>query len=254
VPLKDPLSFQLYSIRNFPPLDHQLAVVAKAGFTNVETWGPYHDDPATVRALLDRHGLQARSGHFGLGEVTTERDKVRDVAATIGMDVVVAPYLGPDERPADAGGWRAIGDRLAEAAGWYAGQGLRLAWHNHDFEFVPLPDGTIPLEHLLQPGVLWEADVAWIVRGGADPRPWLGRYPGRVPLVHVKDIAAPGADTNEDGWADVGAGTVPWGELWGLAVKAGAEAMIAEHDNPSSDERFANASAAAMRALAKGGR
>ena len=57
---------------------------------------------------------------------------------------------------------------------------------------------------------------------------------------------------HEDGWADVGAGIMPWSELWPQCVAAGAETMIAEHDNPSDFDRFARVSAMAMRAYAKG--
>ena len=72
--------------------------------------------------------------------------------------------------------------------------------------------------------------------------------------MHVKDIAPAGDKTDEDGWADVGTGTLPWSELWRQCVAAGAEMMIAEHDNPSDFDRFARVSAAAMRAYAKGQR
>ena len=43
--------------------------------------------------------------------------------------------------------WPAHAAALAEA-------GLKLAWHNHDFEYVTLPDGSRPIDHLLAaPGV-----------------------------------------------------------------------------------------------------
>ena len=80
---------------------------------------------------------------------------------------------------------------------------------------------------------------------------WIERYRGRIPLVHVKDIAPAGEKVDEDGWADVGAGVMPWARLWPQCVAAGAEIMIAEHDNPSDFERFARVSAAAMRGFAR---
>jgi sugar phosphate isomerase/epimerase len=49
-----------------------------------------------------------------------------------------------------------------------------------------------------------------VIKGKADPRPFIERYRGRMPLVHVKDIAPPGENADEDGWADVGTGIVPW--------------------------------------------
>lgn len=253
MPLKDPLSYQLYSSRNFPPLEQQLATVAEAGFTNVETYGAFYEDVDGAEALFNRYGLSARSGHFGFDSVENEPDKVLGIARKLGMSTVVVPYLGPDERPTDIAGWDAVGTRLSKAAAWFRDKGMRLAWHNHEFEFnTPLADGTFPIEHVLVDGVLWEADIAWVVKGGTDPRPWIERYRGRIPLVHVKDIAREGQNPKEDGWADIGTGVVPWQELWGLCVAAGAETMIAEHDNPADAGRFARNAAAAMRALDAG--
>jgi sugar phosphate isomerase/epimerase len=254
MPLTDPLSFQLYSSRNFPPLETQFEVLRQAGYTNVEPYGAFYGDVGEAKGLLARFGLASKSGHFGLQQLDKQPEEVVRIAKALDMSTVVVPYLGPEERPSDREGWRAIGSMMSEAARRLEGAGLRLAWHNHDFEFKALPDGSFPIEHLLAEGVLWEADIAWVVRGGADPKPWIARYTGRIPLVHVKDIAPPGENRNEDGWADVGTGIVPWAELWPLCVAAGAEAMIAEHDNPSDFRRFAQTSARAMKALNEGGK
>jgi sugar phosphate isomerase/epimerase len=72
--------------------------------------------------------------------------------------------------------------------------------------------------------------------------------------VHVKDIAPAGEKADEDGWADVGAGTVAWSEFWPQCVTAGAECMVAEHDSPNDFDRFARVSASAMRRYAGGKR
>jgi sugar phosphate isomerase/epimerase len=253
--LTDPISFQLYSARNFPPLDRQLAMLAAEGYTNVEPYSAFYGDVGAAKRLLDVNGLKARSGHFGLDQLEREPEAVLSIAQALGMDFVIVPYIVPESRPTDRAGWVAFGQRLARAGAPVRAKGLRFGWHNHDFEFRPLPDGSFPIEHVLaDDGVLWEADIAWIARGEADPRPWLRRYAGRIPLVHVKDIAPAGQKRDEDGWADVGSGTLPWQDYWDLAVASGAEVMIAEHDNPSDFGRFAHASAEAMQAMAKGGR
>jgi sugar phosphate isomerase/epimerase len=111
----------------------------------------------------------------------------------------------------------------------------------------------LPIEHILGARLVWEADIAWIARGDADPEYWVERYCGRIPLVHVKDIAPEGQNADEDGWADIGAGVLPWRNLWAQCVLAGAEIMIAEHDNPTDFDRFARVSAGAMRGYASGG-
>lgn len=247
--LEYPLSFQLYSARDSPPLEAQLAFVAAAGFTNVETYGGLYGDPASLAAALVSAGLTARSGHFGLDQLENDFDRMVDAAREIGIHTLVVPYVG-DERGEGTAGWRAFGERLHVLAARLRAQGLRFAWHNHDFEFVPLPDGTFPIEHILGDELDWEADVAWIIRAGADPAAWLHRFAGRVKLVHVKDIAPLGENAAEGGWAYVGTGTVDWAGLWRNCVAAGAEIMIAEHDNPSDAARFARVSAAAMKRFA----
>jgi len=245
------LGVQLYSARGVPSLEAQLEIVARNGFTCVETYEPLHADAALVRALLDRFGLRAKSGHFSLDWIENDPSRTLDAVRILGIETVVAPYLKPGERPTDRAGWLRLGVRLARARDAFAREGLGFAWHNHDFEFAALPDGSRPIEHLLGADVAWEADLAWAVRGGAVAGDWVARYAGRLPLVHVKDIALLGANANEDGWADVGEGVMPWRALWGRCVAAGAQTFIAEHDKPSDFDRFVRVSADAMRCLAE---
>jgi sugar phosphate isomerase/epimerase len=249
-----PFSIQIYSGRKFPPVEAQVATIARSGFTNVETFGPLYDDVEATKRMLDAHALTARSGHFSVEMVETQTDRVVEIARRLGIEIVVAPYLTPAERPATVEGWKALGARMLAIREPLSAAGLRFAWHNHDFEFQPLADGSLPIEHILGDRLLWEADLAWVVRGGADPHRWIERYRGRIPLVHVKDIAPAGEKRDEDGWADVGTGTVGWTELWPLCVAAGVEIMVAEHDNPNDFNRFARVSSAAMRGYANGGR
>ncbi len=250
--LTHPISIQLYSGRKFPPVEAQLATVVRHGYTNVETFGPFHDNAVATRRLLDSHGLSVRSAHLPLQMLESEPGRALDISLTLGIAIAVAPYLAPPDRPTSLAGWRELGTRLAKIGERFAANGLRFAWHNHDFEFHPLPDGSLPIEHVLGESLLWEADLAWVTRGGAEPAKWLAHYSGRIPLVHVKDIAPAGENADEDGWADVGAGVLPWSELWAQCVAAGAEIMVAEHDNPSDFDRFAGNSAEAMRGFAGG--
>ena len=101
------------------------------------------------------------------------------------------------------------------------------------------------MTHILEaaPGIGWEIDVAWVIRGGADPREWIDRYGSRILAVHVKDIAPAGEAASEDGWADVGHGTVGWKDFVArLRASTPAELFIMEHDNPSDYRRFARRS------------
>jgi sugar phosphate isomerase/epimerase len=247
--ISTPYSFQLYSSRKFPPLADQLKTLAGLGYTSVEPFGGLYDDVKSLRAGLDATGLTAKSGHFGLEMLDSNLDGAVEIARTLGIGIVVCPYLVAELRPTDTAGWKALGARLQAVAAGIEKAGLRFAWHNHDFEFRALPDGSSPIEHILAEGVLWEADLAWVARADTDPAPWLQRYSGRIPLVHVKDIAPAGEKADEDGWADVGSGVLPWADLWQAAAAAGAEIMVAEHDNPSDFQRFARNSIATMSKL-----
>jgi sugar phosphate isomerase/epimerase len=242
-------SFQLYSARKFPPWDRILKLLADAGYAEVEGFGGVYDDPAGFRAELDRNGLAMPTAHFSIDALENDFDGVRRIADALGVKLMVCPYLVPEARPSDTAGWRGFGERLAKAGERARAAGYGFAWHNHDFEFKALPDGSVPMEHLLSaaPGIGWEFDVAWCVRGGSDPMRWIDRHGQRISAVHVKDIARPGEGQDEDGWADVGHGAMDWAKLLrALRAETPAKYFIMEQDNPNDIERFARRSLAAV--------
>lgn len=167
------------------------------------------------------------------------------------MKAIYCPHLAVEQRPSDASGWSDFGKRLEAAHATYSKAGYIFGWHNHDFEFKALPDGSIPQKLILDaaPSISWEADIAWIIRGGADPFRWIGDYGSRISAVHVKDIATAGENTKEDGWADVGYGTVDWKALFAALKATPVRYFVMEHDNPSDDERFARRSIATVKAF-----
>jgi sugar phosphate isomerase/epimerase len=243
-------SFQLYSARNFTPWESVLAMVAKAGYTRVEGFGGIYEDPATLRALLDRNGLTMPTGHFGLDLLERDFEKARSIAGTLGIATVICPHISADLRPADEAGWRGFAARLAAVHEQCRKAGLGFAWHNHDFEFHQTGDGVVPMRVILDaaPEIGWEIDVAWVVRGGADPLAWIEEYGRRIVAVHVKDIAPEGEAAEEDGWADVGHGVLDWQSIF-AALRSGtaASVFVVEHDNPSDAGRFAERSIASAR-------
>ena len=245
-------SYQLYSSRNWP-LSETIPMLAEAGYTGVEGYGALFADAsklADLKGLLTTSALSMPTGHFSLDQIEGDPDNVISTARELGIETVFCPHIGPDFRPGDAEGWRAFGARLESAGAPLRAAGLGYGWHNHDFEFVPLADGTIPMEHILAggPSLGWEADIAWIVRGGGDPMDWIDRHGDRILAVHVKDIAPAGECVDEDGWADVGHGTMDWRALLAAARKTPAKHFIMEHDKPSDHVRFARRSLDAVSA------
>ncbi|WP_147111070.1 sugar phosphate isomerase/epimerase [Tateyamaria sp. syn59] len=241
------LSYQLYSSRQFPPLEDTLQMLAEIGYAHVEGYGALVADTDAMNALergLQATGLTMPSCHVGLAMCESHPDAVLAIAARFGIDTVVIPFIMPDDRPTDAAGWRAFGGRLAVVADKLAASGRRLAYHNHDFEFMPLADGSLPIDLILDaaPDVLFEYDVAWAVRAGADPMAPIDHYGARIAIAHLKDIAPEGEAADEDGWADVGHGTMAWPALFNALKAAGTKHFAAEHDNPSDHRRFAQRS------------
>ncbi len=245
-------SYQLYSSRNFPPLDATLKMLAATGYGDTEGFGGLYADEGGLAALasaLRAAGLQMRTGHFSLAQIEETPDFALHVARTLGMQRLYVPYVMPADRPTDGPGWRAFGARLERAGEPIRAAGLGFGWHNHDFEFVATADGAIPQAEILAggPSLEWEMDVAWVIRGGADPLDWLNRYKGRVTAAHVKDIAPAGENAAEDGWSDVGHGTVPWATLLPALRAAGVQHFVMEHDNPADHARFAARSLASAK-------
>ena len=246
-----PFSIQLHSARLFPPVTDHLPRLAALGYTNVEPTDILYDDPAALRESLDESDLTALSGHFSLPLLEGNPDAACRIAETLGMRLLVCPFVPIEARPVVTDEWRRFGELLATIAHRLRSRGFDFAWHNHDYEFRPLQDGSLPIQHIAaDPAVHLELDVAWVALAGVDPQPWIEGYAGRIAAIHVKDIAPRGSRADEDGWADVGTGVVPWPKLWKAAALAGVSLMVAEHDNPSDFDRFARRSIDAMRAFA----
>ncbi|MCB1333661.1 MAG: sugar phosphate isomerase/epimerase [Roseivivax sp.] len=245
------VSFQLYSAREFTPWEGVIKTLAGLGYTQVEGFGGVYADAAAFRALLDQHGLSMPSGHFfPIGKFEGELDSTLAAAKSLGMNRVFCPAPEDALRAgADADAWIDLAKRLETAAKKVQDAGLRFGWHNHHWEFMPLPGGEIAMELILEhaPSIEWEIDVAWVVRGGGDPLQWIARHADRITTAHVKDIAPAGECANEDGWADVGQGTMDWPAITKALRGAGVDLFVMEHDKPSDATRFATRSIAAFK-------
>jgi sugar phosphate isomerase/epimerase len=246
----DRLSIQLYSARKFPPLDAQLGALARLGYVNVEPYGGLFAKPDELKEGLQRHKLKAPSAHVGLPTLQTDLEGFAKQARELGVRLVIVPAIPPEERGKDAAGWRALGGELAAIGDKLAAHGLELAWHNHDFEFRKLADGTYPLDLIFAaaPKLKWQADIGWIHAAGEDPAGWLKKYRDRIAALHIKDAAPKGKNIDEDGWTDVGAGVIDWKALLPAIEATGAGLLVLEHDNPKDFEGFARRSRAAMAA------
>lgn len=210
--------------------------LAEMGYDAVEAWAPDFEHPGEFRRRLDDVGLVCMGFHLPFWDLVKNPGKYIEIAHRIGdRPILIPPYLYKEERPVDADGWRRIGELLAEAAEPVVASGLKLAWHNHDFEYVQLPSGERPIDLMLEaagPKVGFEVDFAWVLRGGADPLTELKRYAPRISSIQVKDTAPIGTEV-EDGWTAPGDGIIDWNSLWPAFAATEAEFLVVEHDNPA---------------------
>lgn len=247
-------SYQLYSSRNHPPLANTLKMLAETGYDEVEAYGALMADEAGVAELekgLAQNGLTMPTAHLSLELIEENAAHAIQLAKRLGLKRLYVPYLPPQDRPSDAAGWRAFGQRVAEAGKPIIDAGLTYGWHNHDFEFIALSSGEKPIELIMAAGdhITLELDLAWVFVAADDPMHWLNVYQSRVTAAHLKDVAPKGEKADEDGWADLGDGVMDWASLFAKLKELGVPSLIVEHDNPSDHVRFASRSLAAARAL-----
>ena len=203
--IADVLSIQLYTLRSLNDLDRILDAVADAGYRHVETVGSHLDDAAATRAKLDARGLKVSSSHVGLAALRERPDAVVEACRTLGAGQLFMPAVPPEQRDMAADGWRALGRELGEMSERLREQGIELGYHNHHWELEPKEGGRTALELLFEAAegspLTWQVDVAWLVRGKADPKLWLERY--RSPR-HVGAREGRGAGRAEPGRGRLG--------------------------------------------------
>lgn len=245
----DAIGIQLYTLRSLLARDFEgtLSAVAAIGYREVEFAGYFDHQPPEVRRLLDRLGLRAPAAHVAVEALERDPGPVLDAARTIGHEYVVVAWLDADRRNTldalkrSAEGFNRIGEAARKA-------GLRFAYHNHNPEFSPI-EGRLPYDVFLEntdPRLVWyEMDLYWITLGGGDPLAYFARWPGRFPMVHVKDMGPP----PEHRMVDVGAGTINWAALFAHRKQAGIRHYFVEHDNPADPLATARASYRYLRAL-----
>jgi sugar phosphate isomerase/epimerase len=227
----DKIGLQLYTVRDQMKENFEgtIARVAEIGYKEVEFAGYFDHSPADVRAILDRHRLTAPSVHVGNIEPDAWKASL-DAAKEVGHQYIVVPWV-PQEKRMTLDGWKRVAAEFNRAAQTARDAGVQFAYHNHDFEF-PRMEGQVPFDVLLQNTdpklVQLEIDLYWITKGGQDPLAYFSRWPGRVPLVHVKDSAG----APEHKMVDVGQGNIDWKRIFNKKDQAGIKHFFVEHDQP----------------------
>ena len=240
------IGVQLYTVRDQMKADFAgtIAKVAQIGYKEVEFAGYFDHSPKEVRALLQKNGLTSPACHIQWDVLTDDKFPAEiESAKIIGQPYIVNPWV-PEELRKTQDDWKRIAEKYNHIGEMSKKAGIQFAYHNHWFEFLSL-EGKRPYDTLLaatDPNLVkMEMDLCWITVAGGDPVEYFNRYPGRFPLVHVKDmkklpkISEAGGQDFGDSLKDmtsVGSGIIDWKRIFAYSDKAGIKHYIVEHDKP----------------------
>jgi len=257
-PFEAPLGVNLYTVRRVLPEMPQeiLQAIADLGYVKVEmmSW-----DFERYAGALSEAGLQVASLMFPSAVITGQWDAYKALAEQAGMELpkakptiedmagmakqagvgyLVVPYMAEAERGENLDDYRAFADKLNAAGEVCNKAGVRLAYHNHAFEFGPLEDSS-PFEAIissLDPDkAAIELDVFWASVGGQDPVKILEHHPQAVRLMHLKDKAADqevqyNEEVPPDSFKAAGKGSIDFAAVLRQAEENGVEHYFVEQD------------------------
>ncbi len=235
------IGLQLYTLRNEMGKDAKstLAKVAAQGYKCVETYG-YGDgkwfgmNVAELKATLKANGLASPSGHTFPASIFLQsgweekwKPAVADAKA-LGQEFIVIPWLEEQYR-ADADNYKKIAAALNKAGEICKKTGIKLAYHNHDFELQPV-GGTTGFDTLLKGTdpklVVFEMDIYWVSKAGKDPLALFAEHPGRFAMWHVKDMD----NTPAKNFTEVGSGVINYKKIFNYARQSGMKYFFVEQD------------------------
>ena len=226
-----------------------LKKLAEWGYTELEGGGVRGMDANELSSLLKSLGLKRVIGSQGLANLIGDEARLRanlQTARENGQQYIACywPWIGDPGKKIDD--WKVVADNLNKGGRICHSEGLQLIYHNHDFEFYPL-EGQLPFDvllPLLDPVVGIELDLYWAAKSGKSPVDFLKKYPGRFPVLHVKDMPADvkcgTGPTNfdlltEKDFAPIGSGVVDFPAIFKVNAISGAKHFIVEADKPGED-------------------
>ncbi len=240
------IGVQLYTVRGEIKhhFEETIAKVAAIGYKEVEFAGYFKHTPQQVRAVLDRNGLSAPSMHIDYPSLGAKFPQVIADSKIIGHQYIVCPWIDEKIRK-EPSGWKQAAEVFNKAGEACKNAGIQFAYHNHHFEFVQV-NGKFAYDVLLEETdpslVQMEMDLCWMTVAGQDPLKYFARYPGRFPMVHVKDVKSVPPPKKPGQWVafkrvfpvmtEVGSGSIDWKRIFAHSGEAGIKHYFVEHDHP----------------------
>lgn len=240
-PAKHGVGLQLYSLRDIIGKDITgiIEKVAAIGYKEVETYGYsakggfWGLDSKSFSSLLKQNGLKSPSGHFNMdgfigGKESDELKSYIEAANALNSEYITVPWLGENLRKT-GDDYKKISAKLNEAGALCKASGLKLAYHNHDFEFKKFNGKSgfdIMLGETDKNLVDFELDLYWVARSGIDPGALFKANPKRFTMWHVKDMDKVNKNSN----TEVGQGSIDFKSIFAEAKLAGVKHYFVEHE------------------------
>ena len=228
---------QLYTLREFAKTPADIArtmkKVREIGYEAVQVSGMGPIDPVELKKIVDGEGLHICTTHIPYQRMKETPEVVIEEHQLWGCKHPAIGGLPGEYRNAE--GFHRFAKEASEVAKRLAEGGLTFSYHNHSFELEKFGDKT-GLEILRTESdpkyFNLEIDTYWIQHGGGDPAEWILRSKGRIPLLHLKDMAMRGS---EQLMAEVGEGNLNWPRIMEAAKEAGVEWYLVEQDTCQRD-------------------
>lgn len=187
------IGLQLYSIHSEAEKDMlgTLEKVKDMGYDSVQFAGLFGVAAKEVKKVLDSTGLTVAGAHIPLDRFSGEAFKRHmEEQMVLGNDLMIMPYLTEEQRKS-IDDYKRVAETLNEAGFRGKEYGLRIAYHNHDFEFYEL-DGKLPFDVIYQETdselVKMELDTYWAKFADFEPGDLLNKYKYRCVSLHLKDM------------------------------------------------------------------
>lgn len=237
-----PVAAQVYSVRDEAEADFEKTMhrLAQMGYDGVELAGMYGKSAEEIDAVLKKEGLAAISAHVPVEEFEKDMEGTLDAYASLGCRWLAIPWLS-EERRFGAGRYQETLALIRAVSEGCRQRGMRLLYHNHDFEFQKTPEGVYHLDQLyadVPEEVLGaEPDLCWVKVGGEDPCAFLKRYAGRCPVLHMKDFRRTDAGAE---LVCLGDGELGVKEVLEAGIAGGAQWIVIEQDDHPYGEPMAD--------------
>lgn len=230
-----PIGLELYTVREAFAKDpaETLKQVAAVGYKEVEI--TFAVQASELNPALRAAGLTAPSAYIGVPKSVEDWKESVETGKGFGVRYLV---VGDNPR-LDADAWKRRADLFNECGKVSRAAGIQFCYHAHFHELEPV-DGTTGYDIMLtrcDPKYLkMEMDIFWVIYAGADPLHYFRLYPGRFPLLHIKDMYKDVPINPHEGpkgpnpFAPVGEGKIDWPKIFAHVGEAGTKHIYVEQD------------------------